>query len=262
MLNVILKTKFQQPCTPFNIMTDLIIGGLLILAFIRGWMKGLLRTLLGPFSFIIGCFFSYVYYLQSKNLLVAVALSVVLPFLLEFILATLLSFFKKNDDKKNDHTAPLFTVNQVLGGLVAVIWFWIIAALTLICIALVPANFPGVSKIQKDALTSRSYGVVRNIVGDKLSRSTDDIQHLAETLADPSKMQAIGSTPEFEELIEDEKLKAIFNDEETVKQIQEKNISKLLVNPKIHNLLRDPQLVRKLLSLSKQVIDQPKPSKE
>jgi len=48
--------------------TDYIVLGALLLFFINGWRKGVLKTLLAPISMIIGCLGALLYYRQTHNI--------------------------------------------------------------------------------------------------------------------------------------------------------------------------------------------------
>src|SRR3989344_5524128 len=82
-------------------MTDSIILALTLFFSYRGWSQGLLRTLIGPIALLLGCIMAVIHYSQNHNIIMAFAISVVAPMLLNLSLSFVLTIWNKtiNTDK-------------------------------------------------------------------------------------------------------------------------------------------------------------------
>ena len=55
---------------------------------------------------------------------------------------------------------------------------------------------------------------------------------------------------------DDKTIQTLLTDEEIMRDIQDKNFAKLLTNPKMQALMKDPELVRKILDMNVKIMEQ------
>lgn len=228
---------------------DLIILIVGLFYFIRGWMKGFLRTIFGPISLIIGGIASYVYFKQSGNIFVSILIGLVLPFILNFGLSFLLNIWRKATDEDDS-----FTIGRLLGGIFSCIWGTSLATLIVILIVLTPPQISWLKKLQNQIKQSQYYSFLNQYI--TLEKTDDQIglNTLQKILNDPVKIQRFQETETFRELVNDEKLKKIFADQETLNNLKNNNIGALLKNPEFLKLISDEEFRTKILSAYQEIL--------
>ncbi len=230
--------------------TDVAVFIFSLLFFFNGWAKGLMRILLSPVSLLIGTALSYVYYLHTRNLLIALILGIILPFILNILLLLILKFWNQKVDKKMPPSFP----SRIAGSLLGLGWGIGMIVLTLLLLAIIPANVFPLAQIQKDLRRSFSYHLLQKFT-DGLPTVEDTSQALSE-INDEEKIKQIKTSEEYRTLNDDPQLQAIFNDTETMREIREKDLGKLLTNPKFLEILNDEKLLRKMFALHKKIVQQ------
>jgi len=126
----------------------------------------------------------------------------------------------------------------------------------LILIGLLPIKSGWFEKIQNNVTASKSYNIIYQLIDSKLPATSDDINNLTTIFEDPAKLEKLRSTKEYKTFMEDDNLKEIFSDEETVEQISNKEYGKLLANPKILSMFQNEQLLKKIFALNKKMMEQ------
>ncbi len=232
---------------------DYIILGLLVIFFIMGWQKGLLRTLLGPISLIVGSIVGYIYYQKTGNLVISLLISIVGPFIMNIACGLLINAAKKSQANQED--API--LGRFLGGILSLLWSGSILILTILLIGLIPGKTPWLEKIQKAINTSHTYTFIYEKFKEKIP-SVENIKNLNTAIQDPERIKDLQSTEEFQTVFNSDVIKQLYSDEETAKQLQEKDMGKLLTNPKVQSavqaIINDPELLKKFMSLQEKII--------
>lgn len=228
-------------------LTDKIIFFTGIYLFWRGWSKGLTQTILGPVALFAGSALSYFYYILSHNLLAAIAIGIVGPIIINVILSTTLGMlFPSADGKKHSSLLSRFG-----GALLNTLWgeFFLIAVIFLLL--MIPLQLPGLNKAQADIQNSIIYAQLKPTLNKYLPNEAipqyDPSKFVA--LSDPKVLETIEKSKEYQDLINDERIQALLNDPSVTGQVKEKDLSKLLQNPKFIALTRDPELLKKFLAL-------------
>jgi uncharacterized membrane protein required for colicin V production len=230
-------------------MVDFVIAALFVIFFLNGWHKGLLRSILGPISLIVGSIAGYFYYQQQGDLLMALIISVLGPFLLNIILHLLLKIihWQKED------TSPRLSVGRILGGVFCLIWSGTIVLLILALIMLLPFNVPKLDQV-KDAIgASFTYKIISKFTESKVP-SVQEIEKISDVLSDPIKLERIQSMKEFRNLAKNDKVQALLEDSHLIEQIQNKEFTKLVGNPKIQEIIKDEDLIKKFLALHQKLL--------
>ena len=231
-------------------MTDYIVAVLFLVFFISGWQRGLIRSIMGPVSLILGSIAGYLYYQKDGDLFVALGISIIGPFLLNILLHLVLKAinFKKDDSHH-------FAVGRLLGGFFCVAWSGALVLMTLIVLMITPGDFAKLKTIKKDISESRTYELIRKFTDQKVS-SLENIDKISDILSDPEKIEKIQQMREFRVLAKDEKVQTLIADDILVGQIQNKDYTKALRNPKMQAILRDQTLLKKLFAMQQKLIEE------
>ena len=233
-------------------MTDNIIFFAAIILFWRGWTKGILRTIFGPIALVVCSFLSYFYYILTRDLLVAAAIGIAAPIVLNIIFSILLNLLTAGKDKER-----IATFSRITAGLLNLIWGEFILIVTILTVLMLPFELPSLNKAQKDIEGSSMYGFVKPALDEALK--AHHIQAIDPTkiaaLSDPKKLEALEKTAEFQSLMDDDRIKQILNDPVINEQIKNKQIAQLMQNPKIIELTRDPALLKKFLALYSKMLN-------
>jgi len=235
-----------------TMITDYIMLGALLFFFIRGWRKGVLKTLLAPIALIVGCLIGFIHYRQTQNIAISLSICVFSPFALRILASLILKLWNKAVNKDT----PLSLPSKVLGSIFGVLWSGSYLVMLLILIGFIPLHVAWFEKIQNDVIASKSYTAIHQFMDKKTPSIASGINNIAAIIENPAILQHFQSTKEFETLIEDNTLKDIFADEELAEQIQSKDYGKLLANPKMQSIMQDGQLLEKIFALNRKIIEE------
>lgn len=239
-----------------NPLIDTIVFGSFLLFFIIGWMKGFVRTVIGPIALVFGSMIAWLYYKQTQNFLATLLISLIAPFIIQFAVLTVLKIYRaSHDDKKDD-----FTIGKILGGCLNLIWGGGLLILTILLVLLIPQTWDSFRWLQTEIKSSLTYFLLDSVSGHRLSQGNKKIEQTLEMLGSPEKMQSVQNSDEYQAIIDNEKIQAIFNDEELVKDIENKNFTKLITDPKITAIMQDPELMKKMLGLYTNITTSPSPA--
>ncbi|MCK5179313.1 MAG: CvpA family protein [Candidatus Omnitrophica bacterium] len=232
--------------------TDYITIGALLYFFYNGWRKGFLKTLVGPVSLIAGCLIGYFYYQKNQNIAAGLAICIISPFFIHIVASLLLKLWHKTVNSD----IPPSKVSRLSGSAFCIVWGGGYLAMMLIVIAIIPLPVEWFERIQNDVLASRSYTLISNRVGDKIPKKFLDIKKIISVLQDSAKLERFESTEEFKALREDGRFKALMDDEETAKQIRNKDYGKLLSNPRMRDIFQDEDLLKKMFALNQRIAEE------
>ena len=219
----------------------------------NGWLKGFLRIALGPLSLIVATIVSYVYYRSSQNILIALLLGVIGPFVMEYALQFALRTWNKNISRN----MPPSVISRTVGAGLSFLWGAGIIVLTVVLITVIPfqSGFRPLQNLQQDVRNSFIYSRLPSF-GKRIPgvQQTDTAMNM---LGNAEVIERIQSSEEFKTLTDDPKIKEIIKDEDTIKAIEHKDLGKLLTNQKFLKLLQDPKLIQKMMSLQSEIMPQP-----
>jgi len=206
---------------------------------------GFLRTLLGPISLIIGTILAYLYYAKEGSLVFTLLISILAPFIINFLLIIILKAWNKalNKDKS------LSLMSRLTAGTMSIIWSGIWITLTLTFLIIAPIELAWYKNLRKDVLESKTYYLVDKVIGNKITGSARNLNQVTNIFKDPQRLKKLSSTEEYRELISDKKIQALLSDNETLAQIENQEISKLISNSKIQDLMKDKEVLKKIFAL-------------
>lgn len=231
-------------------LTDIIVVVFAAYFFLSGWKKGVLRIILGPISLLIGTIAAYIYYINTHDLLKSLIFSIAAPVLIHLFFALILklssSIFKKESKPS--------TLSSFLAALFSLTWSGSILIFCILLIVFMPVKALWFQNIQANIFQSKTFSILDQISGKRISAVTIKTQNIANVLQDKEKMQKLQQTDEFEEIYANEHIKALVEDEETAKMLQERDVLKLMENPHMKAVLADKALLEKFLELNKKII--------
>ena len=203
----------------------------------RGTGLGFIGSLLGPLALIIASIVSIVYFAWTKNLPVSLCIGLFGP----FILAWIFRFFLRSWTKVTNPQGQLSMPSRLGGALLTWGWGMIMYAITLLLLTMLPTIYPPLEPINKDVHASLTYQVIKPFdfyASDDRSTAKDDIKTLSE----------------------DQRIQDIINDPDIIKAIQNKNFASLTSNPKMMKLIQDPALIKRMLRVHQQQLQEQKTS--
>lgn len=159
----IINKNFQDSSISITLLTttDYIVLIVVGLSALHGWSRGFLRSLLGPFSLILGSIFSFFYFQRTHNLFLSLLLCVLGPLLLNILFALFLGGKKTTSEDQ-----PISSNSRALGALFNVSWNAGLLILFLFCILMIPANVFGLTKIQDDIRRSVAFGEMTKVLSN------------------------------------------------------------------------------------------------
>ena len=232
--------------------TDYITVSAFLYFFLRGWQKGFLRTILGPISMVVGCLIGYSYYQKNPNIGMALTISILSPFLINLLASIVLKTWNKtvNSDIPPSH------ISRSCASAFSILWGGAYLIMLIILIAISPLKFGWIEKAQNDVLASRTYAFINENFGDKIPNGFLNIKKVANVLQDPEKLEAFEESEEFKAIQADTRLKDLIEDEDTARQIRDKDYTALLANPKIRAIFNDKEFLRKIFALNKRIVEE------
>ncbi|MBI5150047.1 MAG: hypothetical protein HZA28_04665 [Candidatus Omnitrophica bacterium] len=233
-------------------MLDFAVIALIVYCFVRGWCKGLLRTLVGPISLLLSCVVAVLYYLHTPNMLMAFVITIAGPILLNILFSFALNVWQNTAGASR----ALSLESRILGGGLAALWSGIHILFILVLIVIIPINAPWLKGIQENVLSSRTYSLVDSWVKRLRPAKPMDLHGISRSMQDPARQERIQSLDEYKAVMEDETLREILTDKEFVEAARNKDFSKLMTNPKMQAIFQDKKLLQKILDLNLKIMEQ------
>ena len=232
--------------------TDSIVLVLTLFFLYRGWSQGILRTLVGPVSLLVGGLMSFIHYTQNHNILMAFAISIIAPFVLNLLLSLTLTVWRQVTKTES----PVSPASRAWGAGLCALWGDVNILLIIVLIALVPLNASWIERIRQDIFKSATYSLIDQWTKHIVPQKTIDIRSVSRAMKNPEQMQDLQSSTEYKAVWEDPAIQELLADEETMRDIQDKNFAKLLANPKMQEMMKDPKLVQKILDMNVKMMEQ------
>ncbi len=217
---------------------DWIIGGIFFVFFILGCFKGFLKSILGPLS-LIGCWiYAMFYYNQTQKFLMAAAIAVLGPIIINFCFSLLIKLFRKIFNKEDELSA----ISRLLGGLVNVTWSGFYLLLMILLIAMIPLQNPKFVSFKQALKDSYTYRIAKYFIGERISLF-NNLEQVSTAVEDPETLKEIRESEKFQKLLTNHKVQDLYEDPEIQELIEEKNYTALVTNPKIQELMKDKDLM-------------------
>jgi uncharacterized membrane protein required for colicin V production len=219
--------------------TDSIVFLLSVFFMFRGFSRGFMRSLLGPFSIIVATIISIIYYQITEDLILSLIIGLVGPFILHLLLKFLLKIMAK---ATNTETPPGF-LSRLGGALLTLAWGWVFIIFTLLLLALLPPWSKTLAAIHNNVTRSLSYTIAKPLEDRLFSASKQDVS----TVAAPA------SNNDARSLADDPRFQKVRQDPEIQKEIEAHDMVKLMSNPKMMDLTReilsDPATMKKVMAI-------------
>lgn len=218
---------------------DAVLTGVVIISSIIGYYKGFIKEAFGIVSVIISALVTYIYFKNGGSLI-----SLSLVFIFTNLGLTVAFRVMKMPVKQGETKLPIFY--RLGGG--AVGFFKGVAFMLIVLAAL--RFFGGmintaVGDINKYTKASVLYGRYQEIL---------NVPRVKETAASLKEQQGpLTLSPEaVNKLTENNSVRAILEDQQLKESIRRKDYSKILSNPKFHNLLNDKEFLKQVVALGLQ----------
>ncbi len=239
-------------------MTDSIVLALTFYFLYRGWSQGLLRTLIGPIALSLGCLMAVIHYSQNHNIIMAFGISIVAPMVLNLLLSFALTVWQKTANADQ----PVSPASRAWGAGLCALWGGINILLIIVLAALIPSNASWIENVRQDIFNSRTYSLVDQWTKHLVPKKSIDIRAVSQTLKDPGQIQRLQSSAEYKAVWDDKTIQTLLADEEAMRDIRDKNFAKLMTNPKMQALMKDPELVKKILDMNIKIMEQKAPPQD
>jgi uncharacterized membrane protein required for colicin V production len=219
--------------------TDTIAFLLSVFFLFRGFSRGFMRSLLGPFSIIVATIISIIYYQITQDLVLSLVIGLIGP----FILHLLLKFFLKMLAKATNTEVPPGFLSRLGGAILTLAWGWVFIILTLLLLTLLPPLGKTLASMRSDVTRSISYTIAKPL--EDLLFASSKQNNAAVTSAAPNN--------DAKSLAEDPRFQKVLQDPEVQKEIDAHDMVKLMSNPKMMDLTReilsDPATMKKVMAV-------------
>jgi len=232
--------------TAYNVV-DMVVAGLLLVFFLIGWIKGFLRSLIGPICFGVFIIIGIIVYDATENLFRAL-LTVTLGTLISSFIINLTAFLAQKTVDQNERGRKLF-LSRLAGGAINLSWKALVLAAVLILLCELAYIHPKLKNTGTAVEASASYSLITHYFVYRSPRTKQILDTVA-ILRNPELLAAVKSTPEFKRFYDDPKIRSLLQNEKLREQIREGQIKKLLENRQIKDIMQDEALMKKLSKLS------------
>ena len=229
---------------------DTIVLILILFSFWGGWRKGVFRVLAAPAAFVISIFAGMIYWDMTENLFVSFLILSLGSVTLSIIFKIL--FFLGRMTIEKEYRDQVFWPSRILGGITNVVWRGFLISAFLLFIPLIPFDAVGSDHLKKSIVESKSYPLAQYYVLGKIIVMKNIFSTIS-TLVNPAKLNQFSDSREFREYFGDDRLQALVNDPDFQDYVLEKNMTKIMTYPKLHELLCDPEFMHRLSRLCKKI---------
>ncbi|MBF0490747.1 MAG: CvpA family protein [Candidatus Omnitrophica bacterium] len=205
----------------------------------KGASQGFLASLLGPLALILGSLVSYVYYLMTNNMIVSLCIGLFGP----MVLAWTFRFILRSWNRTNNPDSQLSLISRLAGALLSMSWGMTILVITILLLTFVPPINKPLEQVSKDIHNSEIYGLIKPF--DHTNKPSNNSKPVSE------ETRKAMAQKKMQELSKDERIQALIHDPVIAEAIKNKDYTALISNPKVTALMQDPELLKKMLSLYK-----------
>jgi len=212
-----------------------------IYLFARGASRGLMNSILMPFSIIVTTILSTVYYQRTNDMMISAAIGLIGPFVLFLVLKLLLNVLIKT--LNNDIKQPGF-FSRLAGAALTLAWGWVFIVFTLILLATLPLWGDKLKTAHDDVLRSVSYRSIAKPLQESFFPSLKQDTTPAANAPAKNAMESLADDPRFVKVLQDP---------EVQKDIDVHDIAKLMSNPKmmklVQQIMSDPDALKKVMAI-------------
>jgi hypothetical protein len=207
---------------------------------VRGSSRGFVRSLLGPFSIIVASILSIVYYQNTKEMVLSLAIGLVGPLFLQLLLKSFLKTWAKatNTDVKPDF------LSRFGGSILTLIWGWVFIVFTLILLVVLPPLGKTLAAVHNDVVKSISYCRIAKPLEDTFFATSKKNIPVATNTDLNLDVKSLTEDPRFQKVLQDPDIQ---------QDIDTHDIVKLMSNPKMmaltQQIMSDPETIKKVMAL-------------
>ena len=141
----------------------------------------------------------------------------------------------------------LFWGSRLLGGVITFIWRGLILSLFLFFLIILPDTIIG-QKVKQTIRESKSYMAIQVYLMNRIPY-IQQLPEFVEIFSSPTWSEPIKDSKIFQDFIQNGKIQKMLNDQQTMEQIQNKDIVGVLSNPKVTDVLMDETLMQQFTQL-------------
>ena len=231
--------------------TDYVVFSLLFFYAWQGWRRGFLRSILTPVIFVVSVLLGTLYFRRTNNLFIGFLIGFLGPIVLNVIASLVLGLWRKANQEEESFSL----VDRLLGSAVELVWGGALLVAIGIGFFLAPLDSLKLGFVKDDVVHSLSFHYLSVAIKNKMPQIKPPEKSVAVS-PKPADTQALQNTEEYQKLMSDPRIKELLSDEETLRQIKEKDLAKLLNNPRIATILQDTQLLKEFLQLNQKMMAQ------
>lgn len=216
------------------VLLDKIIIGLLCLFFLSGWLRGFLKALIGPISFLL-CFIAAVFFYDlNRNILMAIVIATVGTLALTITWNIILIIGLSMIDK--EFRGKLFPVSRILGSALNLFWQGNIMFAFLVLLFSLPIQNEKFETLQNQVPGSQMIAFYYDKVINRDVRLQAIVASFA-MLRDPQQIKFIVKTKEYKTFLADPILQKFINDPIVIDALEAKDSWELLKSDSLRELV-------------------------
>ncbi|MBF0331612.1 MAG: CvpA family protein [Candidatus Omnitrophica bacterium] len=224
--------------------TDLCFAVIVLILVLTGYARGFLRTIIGPFAFIIATAAAYFYFQKAKNPIFALSIAIMGPIFLGWLTNMIL-----DNTLLRNKLPKISTLSHIGGAIFNALWGGAFFLSILAALIIIPLDTFGLGDVSSNARNSFTYKLVKEpfqsmgivppaeakaCVSGACTMSSDKKAELA----DDADIQNIMNDPRVLKLVSDPAMMAA---------IEKQDVAAIMTNPVIFELGQDPAFIAKAL---------------
>jgi len=218
-----------------------------------GACKGFVKYFMDLIITLVAIGTSWFYYQQRPLILTAFVVFIWI-FLCLWILKWFLLRIMKKEAKEEAKTS---FASRTLGAVIGAIWGIVIAVIIMFTISILPSELILKGNLKEQVQDSSSWSIFEYLFPVKDISVINNISYMSQIAKDRDAQMRLFQQEKFQDIMQHKSFKAIMDDPESLNQLKDKDLRKLLTNPKNIDLLNDGKFIEKLLTLDfKQAIEQ------
>ncbi len=237
---------------------DYIVLAFLVISMGLGWVRGFLRTIIKPVSWLLCLYLGYAYYMRTQSLIISFVISLVGPFVVKFLLTALIEILQKSGKKEGEKTGLSF-LSRILGLGMSGVWMAFLIGIVYFMVGIIPFKIPGFEPFRNRIVESRSYIFFSHSVGKQFPRLAKVQQTSTLDFSDPETakqfdVEKLQSSSEFKNLMEHPQVQSLFQDETFQERIRNGQVMGIMEDKRVKEILQDPQVMKDFFSFYNRLI--------
>lgn len=227
---------------------DVLLLGLLALFSLIGWWQGFVRSLIGPFGFMIGLWSGILNFDLSGNFILSVWMGVVVASGVTGGLYMLILLSRRTlaeEERKYVHWG-----SRTAGAAANTAWCGMLTGVVLVLLTVVPTLSPQTARLKTDLGHSQIYNWFYSRVFTQIPSLHNPTQIIT-TFSNPGELQQAAAAPEFIDFFNHPKMQELMKDPGFHKALSTNDVQGVTGNPRVQAVLHDRRLMQLLTKSSK-----------